>query len=501
MSRNLVVPACLVLLVVSLPAHAKCRSCGSKSTVIDLSVQTDAPERFKGPHKIIVQKINRLRYGATIGDKLTFEPGPDLGPAKFAFAPSAETAAAAGVMNAEVEAAIDTGDVGIAELREELFSAKMKKKPDLTAIQEALRTCASKIRASFREATEAEQELAGRHESLLSFLNRSDQILALPMGEENLLSQIRVEKGRLDLLPRKPWPLNSIATNRTCLEDIKNDLDRLATDPEFSAWLGTTSNYKLYTNVQKSVDDLAKKLDELDLDSERYKGYLEIQKNDEEWSNILGAFTVREHFQQEVAVNCGHPFFETKKIEYQITLRDRLEEDETKATTVRKIAIVECPTVVTLTGGMSLTNLDDREIEFVSSKEAIKDDPATTDVESGVTFVNKFGFTERGTKQVNPVVLINTRLTDRLAYNLHATAGTVFDLNNADSGVAIGYLLGVSLSLRDVLFLTVGAQAGRVPKLAGGFNIGDEVPADLAAPPLEKEWKVDGVVAVTFKIP
>jgi hypothetical protein len=50
------------------------------------------------------------------------------------------------------------------------------------------------------------------------------------------------------------------------------------------------------------------------------------------------------------------------------------------------------------------------------------------------------------------------------------------------------------------MFFTAGVHIGRVPKLAGGFEIGQEVPEGIDEPPLEKAWKPGFIFAVTFKL-
>jgi hypothetical protein len=59
----------------------------------------------------------------------------------------------------------------------------------------------------------------------------------------------------------------------------------------------------------------------------------------------------------------------------------------------------------------------------------------------------------------------------------------------------------VSVALRRFFFITPFAlHFGRVPKLAGGFNVGDLVPDSVATPPIEKSWKIGYTAGVSFRI-
>ena len=155
--------------------------------------------------------------------------------------------------------------------------------------------------------------------------------------------------------------------------------------------------------------------------------------------------------------------------------------------------------MLAITGGMSLSGIDEGDIGFVQSLEDV--DPNDPDAERELE--NEFGFKNRSDEQVNPLLLLNTRLGrfgKARGWALHATAGTVFDLDSPDKNVEIGYLLGVSVSIRDSIFLTAGGVASRVPKLAGGFEIGDPVPEGVSEAPLEREWETDWIVAVSYKV-
>lgn len=80
------------------------------------------------------------------------------------------------------------------------------------------------------------------------------------------------------------------------------------------------------------------------------------------------------------------------------------------------------------------------------------------------------------------------------AIGVHFTAGAALQLDGG-SDMPIRYLAGLSLSLQERLFLTVGWQLHRVTRLAGGFEDGQQVPDELASPPTRSE--MDGGLSFT----
>jgi hypothetical protein len=486
------------LLAAARPSNAGCRVCQTHEKDIDLSVRNDAPDKLKGPHEIVLKNVNRLRYEVTIGDAISFSNGPDLSIAQFVFTPKAPAKAANGnKMAAESATQPAAEGLKILDKTMQTQSKAMAEKLRLVkdpyqdvidqteTIRRSLQSAAMEVANALDAADDAEQSLQDLNNQVLDLVGNSDQVLAQENGTGSLISEAETVKKALAAgLPS--WPVESVRAARAAIAAAKSETEKLLTLPAFTTWVHDADNYKTYTSLQDAADQLGKQLDAIAPGSKRLTDFKTLATKLQGWKTRIDNLN-QDSFTVKITAECGHPFLENKTTDYQVTLRDRLEPDDKKATKTIKLATVECPSAVTVTGGVGLSGLDQRDFKLIATPKGDKT-------------VNTIGFDSRGSQQVNPLVLINTRLTDCQGYNLHASAGTVFDLNNSTSSVAIGYLIGLSVSLRDSLFLTVGAQLGRGYKLADSYYVGQEVPQGVTAPPVERKWTTSWGVAATFKI-
>lgn len=134
-----------------------------------------------------------------------------------------------------------------------------------------------------------------------------------------------------------------------------------------------------------------------------------------------------------------------------------------------------------LTAGIVLSSIDSRRLVRQPARVPTQDNPNQVGL--------RFGYDESSDVTIAPAVFLNARLTDNPRYNFGASAGIITAA--ADSTLRIDYALGSFISFRDVFYLHLGLHAGQRSHLAGGFNEGDEVPADLPDPiPTTKDWKI-----------
>ncbi len=100
-----------------------------------------------------------------------------------------------------------------------------------------------------------------------------------------------------------------------------------------------------------------------------------------------------------------------------------------------------------------------------------------------------------------PVLLLNMRVWEpNDTFALHVSTGAAVDVKTGQSGTDLEYIVGPSISFWRSLFITPGLHIGRVPKLAGGFVLDQEVPTGISEPPVEKTWKKAFVMTFTYKI-
>lgn len=152
---------------------------------------------------------------------------------------------------------------------------------------------------------------------------------------------------------------------------------------------------------------------------------------------------------------------------------------------------------VVLSGGLGFSTINERTI---IRQQSLVPGPAGTMVVG-----NRFGFENRSQFRPSGLILIHGLLKrfslfgDEKA-NLALSGGLVF--SNRTDGLATEFVAGPSFAFaRNKVFLTIGFHAARVQQLAGDFNIGDPVPADLTDPlPVQKNWSNGLMMGLTFKI-
>lgn len=200
-------------------------------------------------------------------------------------------------------------------------------------------------------------------------------------------------------------------------------------------------------------------------------------------------------FDRTVGVGCGFAFNTGKETKIKIVKRDRLGEPSASPTEEEVVTVV-CSSPLSISAGFGFSSIDEREFVFVPSTKSVTANGQTTQ-----TVVNRFGFRNKSAFRTLPVLLLNTRIwepNDTLA--LHLSTGAAVDVKTGQGGTDLEYIVGPSISFWRSLFITPGLHIGRVPKLAGGFELDQEVPSGIADPPIEKAWKTGFVTTFTYKI-
>jgi hypothetical protein len=123
---------------------------------------------------------------------------------------------------------------------------------------------------------------------------------------------------------------------------------------------------------------------------------------------------------------------------------------------------------------------------------------------SNNTSVNKFGTLSNSDINPMPIVMANVRFLDWHDHLLaaHASFGVSGNFQSQNSGgSSADFLVGGSVSVWRVMFLTLGVQIGTKPTLAGGFHVGDTVPSDVTTVQVSKSYTAGFGFAITFTKP
>jgi hypothetical protein len=341
-----------------------------------------------------------------------------------------------------------------------------------------------------------------------SLVAASDSILATGGGVPALLGALTPilggggGPGTINTALNTSWPDTEIENLLGRLNILKNDLLTLPTMPiagqSFDNWYQQSpGNKAAYDAARARIEELQTQLVGLKSSSTAGSAFQATQNKLSLWKPILiGVQTGgAAGFTQVVKVGCGFAFDSTKETKVKIVKRDRLA-DPGAATTSDEVVTVVCSSPLSVSAGFGFSNVDEREFVFVPSTKT-----TTTGGQTNQTVISRFGFRNKSGFRTLPVLLLNTRIwepNDILA--LHLSTGAAVDIKTGEGGTDLEYIVGPSISFRRSFFITPGLHIGRVPKLAGGFSLDEEVPTGISEPPLEKTWKKGFVVAFTYKV-
>ncbi|HEY0377879.1 MAG TPA: hypothetical protein VGC87_13225, partial [Pyrinomonadaceae bacterium] len=196
-----------------------------------------------------------------------------------------------------------------------------------------------------------------------------------------------------------------------------------------------------------------------------------------------------------VEAGCGFAFDQNKETEVMLVKKDRLAAADSDPVEQSLVTVV-CSSPLSISGGFGMSRIAEREFVFVPSTKSVTENGQTT-----TKVINRFGFKNNSSFRMIPLLLLNTRIkewNDTVA--LHMSAGAGVDIKTGEAGTDVEFVAGPTLSFKRTMFVTAGVHFGRVPKLAGGFEVGQEVPEGIDQPPIEKAWKPGFVIAVTYKL-
>jgi hypothetical protein len=151
----------------------------------------------------------------------------------------------------------------------------------------------------------------------------------------------------------------------------------------------------------------------------------------------------------------------------------------------RPVGVVELEvgrSVLSLSAGVMVSGLPTRRVVRQSALVATEADPTRIGL--------RFGYQEDSEITVSPVVFANVRLVE-LAPGVGFGLGFGLIAVSSTTTPSVEYAgVGFVSFARELLFLSIGAHVAERETLAGGFNIGDEVPAGLPDPiPTTRQWK------------
>lgn len=479
------------------------RSTREPDFTIDAAREEFKGERVRGPATIKLENLNILRYDIRVGQDVSFAPGPDLKlpfippiPGQAARANAGGAGGSAGVAGTEAVRPCNTLNAFFTEAIFKLNEIEREKSEEVNGV-----------------IVSVTGKVNGAKADLESLITASDSILASGGGPQTiinatgrLIGTTSTGTGTVDEALSLSWPDDKIENLLARLDALRNDL--LITMPtlptprnecSFSDWYSVAGNKSAYDSARARIDELRTQLNGLkSTASTQGAAFREAQNKLRLWRPILAS--VRDGgtagFTRTVRVGCGFAFDMNRETKVSIVKRDRLADPGTAATT-QEVATVVCSSPFSISAGFGFSFVDEREFAFVQSTKTTTGDNG----QPTQSVINRFGLKNSSSFKTLPVLLLNTRIWEpNETFSLHASAGAAVDIKTGEGGADLEYIVGPSLAFRRSFFVTPGLHIGRVPKLAGGFELGQEVPTGVSTPPVEKAWKPGFVTTFTYKI-
>lgn len=451
-----------------------------------------AGDKIRGPRSVKPVRVNRIRYAVTVKTKVAFTAGPSLA---LPFIPPVASAAAA----AAPAGGASTRDAFDRELSEaETARSQNNTELQFQNLEDAF------IELNRRRAVEIQNPIASlvtitndASRATEDFVRNTDAMLSGNNGVQEVL-------GRLPALimqinnARARWPDSAINIFLADVDTVESRLNRISDLQWLVANKGRVDSLLArLALLRTSVIELSHNGKP---DSPAAK-FDEAQAVLRQWRDIFtDAQTQGDNFFElpYVDAGCGFAFDQNKETVITLVKQDRLAPAGTAASEQELITVV-CSSPLSISGGFGFSTVNEREFIFVQSTK-----PVTANGQTTQQVINRFGFKNNSSFRPIPLLLLNTRIYEwrklEDTFALHLSAGAGVDIKTGEAGSDVEFIVGPSVSFKRSLFLTAGVHIGRVPKLAGGFELGQEVPEGIDAPPVEKAWKPGFIFALTYKL-
>lgn len=467
-----------------------------REKVINVLISTG--EKIRGPVTIKPIRVNRLRYKIEIKKDTIFTPGPSLELPFIPLVPEQKEQQATPPGGAVGPAGItdDVEEEALSQLANGNVSALVR----LSQAEQFRIVVIALNRYEARRVSEIQTPITiaigttnAASADTREFVEQSDANLQI--GPSVVINGIDTIVTQIDLALRQNWPDANINDLLGDLAVLKNALRTIPPGD----WL--TNNKAIYDYVDSRIDQLHDLVDAVRstgaADASATK-FAEAKRKLRQWRNRLKSVQAQGEsaFSYEpIDVDCSFAFSDNKETKLTLIKQDLLAPEGTDPSRQELITVV-CSSPFSISGGFAFSSVNEREFVFVPSTKTV-----TENGQPVQRVINRFGFRNNSSFRPIPLLLLNTRVHEwDDDYALHLSAGAGVDIKTGEAGTDIEYIVGPSISFKRSMFITAGAHIARVPKLAGGFQLDQEVPDGISEPPIEKAWKPGFIISFTYKL-
>jgi hypothetical protein len=354
---------------------------------------------------------------------------------------------------------------------------------DLTKLQQDLFLLKNKV-------AQADRDLAAELASVQAFAVASDSL-----DPGTMMNQLGVHIAELDRVTKSStWPFDDRAACNVEMLQVKQAFGVLASMPGYNDWKGTDAVKDRLTAFSSTLDADVTYINSLNPDNSdrvtaigKAKGVLAHFQ----WVNSLDGKP--DLIEMEEVFACND---DTQKADYTLIVND-LTDSKTAATV--PVVTFTCYAPLSLSGGIGFNSLAERTYQLVT--------PAGATPAGGTAPPSTIQYDKNSNFQIAPLLLLNVRLCNLQDWGaLHASFGAGVSIPASGSGTTSGtgsqatYLGGLSVSLRDKVYFTLGPFFGRTNTLASGYSIGSSLPSGVTTIPLQTKFSAGFGVAVTYKL-
>jgi hypothetical protein len=398
---------------------------------------------------------NVLRYSAEFGRTITFTAGPNL---SAGLEPPAATVAAVPAVS---------------------------KGTELDPIRAALKTAHAEFLANDRLNTVSAGKLTAAVTGLKTLVSSSDDLFR-GNGPDGVLKAVQDPQTKADLAAGANANWIGLDNLASTIKQIQATIaDALLGNPSDADKAALTA---MQTDAAGLLTDISPSLMSGDKTASFYKQKALIVF----WSRVINGLTP-DSFVMTTYVSCGVLFNQNKQTAIKLLQYDRLplfDNQQITAVDVKDpFVTVNCASPFTISAGVEFRFLANNTFGLVPS---------------GSSGTNVFGITDESKTAPLPIGMVHTRLLETANHKiaLHASFGAAAHVQSSSSGGSgAEFLTGLSVSLLRTMYITPGWHIGKVAYLAGGYKVGDTVPAGVTTAPVESKYEHGFGLAITFTKP
>ena len=350
-------------------------------------------------------------------------------------------------------------------------------------------------------------------DSLNTVVLSSNEVLATS-GASELVRKIRSLDGRVSQTMSLSWPEEETGRVLESIAGAVRAMSDLEENEKFAEWLEENENTRMHSDLASLVSDIIQASNRLYTEQRPPRALVEMRGRLKQWEPLLLELQRGEGgFAHDEAVGCGSSIGGTRYETIRLSRSDRWQsvvdenDGSNQAEVAETIVTVECPSRFTVSIGGVLSFVDTNEYDILPAEE----EDIGQEGEAVTSTVNRVVRTRQSGVKQSAVVVVTGRIYSLWMLQFHLAVGTVVSHGTGDDdagdvvrllGRSVGseYMVGGSISVGDVLFVSPMWHFAEVGKLEGDSPLWKRVPAGVTKVPVVRSIDPSFGLAVTLRL-